>query len=67
LDTYHKDELVNDTIRVRILSTETTILCDACSKQEALIYQNEGNFCLYCWQDRTDPFVTHEKIEQMAD
>jgi hypothetical protein len=41
-----------------ILSTEVRIMCDVCNNQEALIFQDEGNFCLNCWQDRTEPHIT---------
>ena len=33
------------------------IICDIC-EQEAFIFQNEGSFCLNCWQDRTEPHIT---------
>jgi len=39
------------------VSAETTIICDACGRQEALIFQYEGNFCLNCWQTKTEPDV----------
>ena len=35
------------------------IICDICD-QEAFIFQNEGSFCLNCWQDRTEPHITWE-------
>jgi hypothetical protein len=40
-----------------ILQEDQVIGCDACNK-EALIFQEEGNFCLNCWQDRTEPDIT---------
>jgi hypothetical protein len=42
----------------RRLSQDAKIICDLCIQSEASIFQNEGNFCLSCWQDRTDPHVT---------
>lgn len=35
---------------------ELEVLCDMCG-EEAFIFQEEGNFCLYCWQQRTEPQV----------
>ena len=35
---------------------ETKICCDACGR-EAFIFQEEGNFCLRCWQERTEPLI----------
>jgi hypothetical protein len=40
-----------------MLPTEIRIICDVCN-QEAVIFQDEGNFCLDCWQDRTEPRIT---------
>jgi len=39
---------------------QRTVLCDACDK-EALIFQDEGNYCLDCWQERTEPYITVNK------
>jgi hypothetical protein len=36
--------------------TEVAIACDSC-EQEAFIFQEEGNFCLQCWQERTEPDI----------
>jgi hypothetical protein len=36
---------------------QQTILCDLCG-QEASIFQEEGNFCLECWQEWTEPHIT---------
>jgi hypothetical protein len=59
LDFYLED---NDDWRVSIItiviSTENKINCDICD-QEAVIFQDEGNFCLNCWQDRTEPNISH--------
>jgi hypothetical protein len=49
--------LLKDDVTISILSTETKIMCDACD-QEASIFQAEGNFCLDCWQNRTEPHIT---------
>ncbi len=37
-------------------SSEKKINCDICN-QEAFIFQDEGNFCLNCWQERTEPNI----------
>ena len=41
-----------------ILSAEVRIICDICNNHDALIFQEEGNFCLNCWQDKTEPHIT---------
>ena len=41
----------------RILKDEERISCDVCY-EEAFIFQEEGNFCLQCWQARTEPDIT---------
>jgi hypothetical protein len=41
---------------VSITSRENRINCDICNK-EAFIFQDEGDFCLKCWQDRTEPNI----------
>jgi hypothetical protein len=51
---YFEDD---DATTVCILSIEVKIVCDVCH-QEAFIFQDEGNFCLKCWQDRTEPHIT---------
>ncbi len=45
----------NDPI-VELLPEQIMIPCEECD-QEALIFQEEGNFCLECWQQRTCPIV----------
>jgi len=35
---------------------QLVIVCDSCDA-EAFIFQDEGNFCLGCWQERTEPQV----------
>ena len=32
------------------------VICDGCGG-EAYIFQEEGNFCLNCWQVRTEPEI----------
>ena len=44
-------------IIIIIISAENKINCDICD-QEAFIFQVEGNFCLSCWQNRTDPTIS---------
>jgi hypothetical protein len=39
------------------VAPQQTVLCDACG-DEASIFQEEGNFCLDCWQERTEPYIT---------
>jgi hypothetical protein len=43
------------------ISAENKITCDICD-QEAFIFQEEGNFCLSCWQNRTEPNITQQRI-----
>lgn len=31
--------------------------CETC-RNEAFIFQTEGNYCLICWQERTEPNIT---------
>jgi hypothetical protein len=40
---------------IQILKEEK-ITCDVCG-EEAFIFQEEGNFCLDCWQERTEPQI----------
>ena len=47
---------LDDHASVNVTSYEYRINCDTCD-QEALIFQVEGNFCLNCWQDRTEPNI----------
>ena len=44
-------------IITQIISAENKINCDICD-QEAFIFQEEGNFCLNCWQNRTEPNIS---------
>jgi hypothetical protein len=41
---------------VQVASEEATVPYDMCG-QQALIFQEEGNFCLKCWQERTEPQI----------
>jgi hypothetical protein len=36
------------------------ILCDRCKQNEVQIYNDNGNCCLSCWYDMTDPSVSSE-------
>ena len=36
----------------------TTLLCDKCKKNEVEIYDDNGNCCISCWYDMTDPKVS---------
>ena len=40
----------------QILIDPAAVRCDLCSG-EATIFQTDGNFCLQCWQDRTEPDI----------
>jgi hypothetical protein len=61
LDLYFEDDDYDNaavsTITIIIVSTENKISCDTCH-QEAFIFQQEGNFCLSCWQNRTEPNIS---------
>lgn len=37
--------------------SEMDDLCSMCGKMEAAIFQIDGNFCLGCWQQRTEPML----------
>jgi len=56
LDIRFDDDLV-----VQIVVPKEIVFCDACGK-EAFIFQDEGNFCLNCWQERTEPYITVNRI-----
>lgn len=45
-----------DDATIQILTEGVRILCDVCN-EEAFIFQEEGNFCLNCWQERTEPQI----------
>ncbi|MEW6605303.1 MAG: hypothetical protein AB1351_11540 [Thermoproteota archaeon] len=48
---------VTDNFGALLLAPEdAAITCDVCG-YEASIFQVEGNFCLDCWQERTEPRV----------
>ena len=49
--------LGEDDVSSRILKDEVIVFCDVCF-EEAFIFQEEGNFCLECWQFRTEPDIT---------
>jgi hypothetical protein len=49
-----KDNIVTDG---SMPYTQFRIICDRCD-HEAFIFQNEGNFCLKCWQERTEPDIS---------
>ncbi len=51
------DDTTVSKIIIIIISAENKINCDICD-QEAFIFQVEGNFCLSCWQNRTDPNIS---------
>jgi hypothetical protein len=49
-------EVIDNFAALLVESEEKSITCDLCG-QEAAIFQEEGNFCLQCWQERTEPRV----------
>ena len=60
LDVHFKgdeDDTTVSIIIIIIIPTENKINCDICD-QEAFIFQEEGNFCLSCWQNRTEPNIS---------
>ena len=60
LDVHLEDDEDDTTFSIIILviiPTENKINCDICD-QEAFIFQEEGNFCLSCWQNRTEPSIS---------
>lgn len=59
-DNEHNDDATVSIVIITI-STENKINCDICD-QEAFIFQEEGNFCLSCWQNRTEPNITRQRI-----
>jgi hypothetical protein len=65
LDVYLEDDNEHNgdaTVSIIItISTENKINCDICD-QEAFIFQEEGNFCLSCWQNRTEPNISRQRI-----
>jgi hypothetical protein len=47
---------LEDDATVSVISRENRINCDICN-HEAFIFQEDGNFCLNCWQNRTEPNI----------
>jgi hypothetical protein len=48
---------VMDNFAALLVATEDNVItCDVCG-YEALIFQEDGNFCLDCWQKRTEPNI----------
>jgi len=37
------------------LDTVAAVLCNKCQANIAEIFQESGEFCLDCWQERTNP------------
>lgn len=65
-DTEKEDDMLDirfdDDLVVQVTVPKEIVLCDVCGK-EAFIFQDEGNFCLNCWQERTEPYITVKGIE----
>jgi hypothetical protein len=58
LDIFLEDQEGNAIVSiVIIIPVENRINCDLCN-QEALIFQIYGNFCLRCWQNKTEPDIS---------
>ena len=36
-------------------------LCNNCKTRFAKIFQEDGDYCLKCWQERTHPYIASEK------
>ena len=53
----------DDALIVQVLVEQVTIRCDVC-RDDAYIFQDEGNFCLECWQERTEPCITIKERNQ---
>jgi hypothetical protein len=49
-------EVLDNFAALLLLPEDVTVTCDMCG-QEAFIFQEEGNFCLNCWQERTEPRI----------
>jgi hypothetical protein len=47
---------VTDNFAALLLESENIITCDICGK-EAVIFQVEGNYCVDCWQEITEPVI----------
>ena len=39
-------------------TTDMITLCDKCKKNEVQIYNDNGDCCISCWYDMTDPKVS---------
>ncbi len=59
LDIFLEDQEGNATVSIVIIiiPVENRINCDLCN-QESLIFQIYGNFCLRCWQNKTEPDIS---------
>ena len=60
LDVHLEDDEDDTTVSIIILiiiPAENKINCVICD-QEAFIFQEEGNFCLSCWQNKTEPNIS---------
>jgi hypothetical protein len=40
-----------------IVAVDGDSSCDICKIRLASIFQEEGNYCLECWQERTHPLL----------
>jgi hypothetical protein len=49
-------EVVDNFAALLLAPEDVVITCDMCGK-EAFIFQEEGNFCLDCWQEITEPVI----------
>ncbi|HJS82353.1 MAG TPA: hypothetical protein VJ742_05900 [Nitrososphaera sp.] len=49
-------DIIDNFAALLLLADDAMITCDMCGL-EASIFQEEGNFCLDCWQERTEPDI----------
>jgi hypothetical protein len=39
-------------------------ICEKCKKNEVDVYNVLGNYCLECWQEKTDPALTTFSLQR---
>jgi hypothetical protein len=39
----------------KIKPNQFLIGCEVCHEKEAVIFHMEGDFCIECWQEKTEP------------
>jgi hypothetical protein len=48
--------IIDNFAALLLAADDVATKCDVCDR-EAFIFQEEGNFCLDCWQERTEPDI----------